>query len=388
MIWVWQNTYQISRKALGALLDLLLLVDDDGTGFDVRGLDGVRAEHFNNRMRKYLPLLEVFERDVPSTTDGESTAKVRDIPVNLLVDRLMKLSSETAVSEAFPGGKLLRGQETADNSLASEHVNCIPTLPRDGRRRSNMHGTLARSTPFAGVDGVKGSSSGRKVYVHDVCVANVNGAPAPFRILEIFWDADTSERVMVRARGFRPASDVRGVGEEDKRQGLLRVWEDLTPEAEVVLDVGDVLDVCEIYARADLDAHKHEGEWELGARSDAWEACISEGFVVASAQKRRRAGDPAPRPFAISHTPWSVEGTPEDPLFSLRREGFHLNGDNLPLFSAPLTMFNDAFNCHGMGNEVCVRLLYVYQCSRRVSPVQNELNTHPTSTSRCTDIYM
>ncbi|CAM9806208.1 unnamed protein product, partial [Ectocarpus sp. 12 AP-2014] len=126
LIWIWQHTHQISRKALGGLLDILLL-EDEGNGFDVRGLEGVDAEHFNNRMRQYLPLLRVLERNVPSTQESKSSSVVYDVPVNLLLARDMKLVSETALSETYPAGKILRGEEAAANSLTSDHVNCIPT---------------------------------------------------------------------------------------------------------------------------------------------------------------------------------------------------------------------------------------------------------------------
>lgn len=348
---MWQHTHQVSRKALKSLLDILLHEDEDG-GFDVKGLSRIDPEHFGARMRKYLPLLEVIERDVPSTVDGVSAAKVYDMPLNVVLERQMQLASESFLSEAFPAGKVLRGQETEGNSLASHHVNCVPTVPRDGKRRSNMHGTLARSTPFAGFDGIKGSQSQRKVYVHDVCVARVGNFPAPWRILEIFWDEER-EGIMVRARPFRIALEVQGVGDAERRDGLLRVWEDETPDASKLVEVAQVLDVCEIYTQDDLDAKSHSGDWDLGPRSPDWEACIGEGFV-ASAHKRRRPGDPAPRPFAVSHAPWSTEGTPDDPLFSLRREGFHFNDGDLPFFSAPIKIYNDAFNCFGMQNKVRV----------------------------------
>lgn len=153
LIFVWQHTHQVSQKALGGLLEVLLM-EDEGEGFDVRGLAGVDAAHFNDRMRPYLPLLLVVERDVPSTQQGTKTSPVYDFPLTVLLDRDTHLPSETALSVAYPGGKVLRGEEAAENGLASDHVNCVPTRPVGNVRGSNHHGTLARSTPFYGIDDI------------------------------------------------------------------------------------------------------------------------------------------------------------------------------------------------------------------------------------------
>ncbi|CAN0259863.1 unnamed protein product [Scytosiphon promiscuus] len=42
LIYVWQHTHQVSQKALRGLLEILLM-KDEGKGFDVRGLEGVDA---------------------------------------------------------------------------------------------------------------------------------------------------------------------------------------------------------------------------------------------------------------------------------------------------------------------------------------------------------
>ncbi|CAN0434404.1 unnamed protein product, partial [Ectocarpus sp. 13 AM-2016] len=68
-------------------------------------------------MRPYLPLLELLERDVPSTHDGTTSSVVYELPVNLLLDRVMQIPSETALSNAYPEGQLLRGEEATANSL-------------------------------------------------------------------------------------------------------------------------------------------------------------------------------------------------------------------------------------------------------------------------------
>ncbi|CBJ31804.1 expressed unknown protein [Ectocarpus siliculosus] len=240
-------------------------MEDEGCGFDVGGLKGVDAAHFSNRMRQYLPLLQILERDVPSTQQGKTSAVVYDVPVNLLLDRDMKLASETALSEAYPAGKLLRGEEAAMNSLTSDHVNCVPTKQVGNVRETNMNGTLSRTSPFMGIDGIKGSVCGRKVFIHDVCICAVGGTPTVCRLLELFWDVE-SRQVVATVRMFRSAAEVRHVGETETRGGLLRTWEDCTVGGELLLEVDDVLGLAEIYTVDEMDADKHDGEWDQGAR--------------------------------------------------------------------------------------------------------------------------
>lgn len=119
-------------------------------------------------MRESLPLLLILGRDVPSTHGGKTSATVYDVPFNLLLDRNMRLASETRLSESYPVGNVWRLDEASNNSLASDHIDCVPTVPKGNVVEYNMHGTRSRSTPFFGVDGVCGLASGRKVYVNDV----------------------------------------------------------------------------------------------------------------------------------------------------------------------------------------------------------------------------
>ncbi|CAB1099244.1 unnamed protein product [Ectocarpus sp. CCAP 1310/34] len=150
LLFVWQHVHRISQRALGGLLEVLLM-QYEGEPFDVRGLAGVDPEHFYDRMRTYLPLLELLERDVPSIHDGTTSSVVYDLPVNLLLERVMQIPSETVLSEAYPGWELLRGEEAAANSLTSDHINCVATRREGNVVNSNHNGTLARSTPFFGL---------------------------------------------------------------------------------------------------------------------------------------------------------------------------------------------------------------------------------------------
>ena len=350
MLWIWQHQYQISRKALGGLLNILLM-EDEGK-FDVRGLAGVDPEHFNSRMRPYLPLLELVERQVKSTRDGETTAAVYDIPVNLLIHRTMQLQSEMELSETFAGGKILRGEEAEQNSLTSDHLNCVPTRPVENVRRSNHHGTLARSSPFFGIDGIRATYDRTKVYINDCCVCNVGGSPALCRILGLFYD-ETRREVLVPVRMFRLTAEVRAVGGEEKLGGMVRAWEDVTPGSEIELKAADVLALAEIFTAAEVAAGQHNTDGDQPERSTPWERFVGEGFVKKAGNSRRKQGDSMPRSFAVSQSPWCREGTTDNPLFSLRSEGIHLNDlANLPFLSVPLTWYNDAFNYFDLTNKV------------------------------------
>lgn len=355
MLFSWQHTHQISQKALGGLIDILLS-EDEGCGFDVEGLRGVEARHFFDKMRKFLPLLTVLGREVPSTLGGVGSATVYDVPLNLLIDRDMRLASETGISASYPAGKVLRGNEAEENCFSSDHINCVPTLPKGNVVKSNMHGTLARSTPFFGIDGVKTQFAGRKVYVHDVGVCDIDGTPSPCRILELYWDEERMQ-AMASISFFRNVTEVRDVGDEEKRRGLLRVWEETPAEGKLNrIPVSAILDLCEIYTVEEVQAGQHTGDWDQGLRSSSWGAYVGEGFVRAPAKRRRRGGrGVGPKPQEVYRTPWNRQGTSEEPLFSVRAEGFHLNDSNKLFFSAPVTYYNDAFNCWGMGNKVCMR---------------------------------
>ncbi|CAB1108696.1 unnamed protein product [Ectocarpus sp. CCAP 1310/34] len=93
-----------------------------------------------------------------------------------------------------------------------------------------------------------------------------------------------------------------------------------------------------------------------GVRCTSWDRFWGEGFVVQARARRRRSEEDSTQKYEVTHAPWCKEGTSEDPLFVLRREGFHLNNDNLVVFSAPVVCYNDAFNCFGMGNKAVQRL--------------------------------
>ncbi|CAB1113668.1 unnamed protein product [Ectocarpus sp. CCAP 1310/34] len=293
-------------------------------------------------MRPYLPLLQLIKRDVPSAADETASSAVFDIPVNLLLHRTMQIESETALSETHPGGKLLRGEEIEANSLTSEHVNCVPTRREGNVMNSNHNGALAKSTPFFGFDGIRASVCGRKVYVHDCCACEVGGVLTLGRLMEIFYD-DVRRLVLVTVRLFRTAAEVRGVGEEERRGGLLRVWEDCSPGSGVELEAAKVLGLVEMET-----PQNRSGD---GGHPFPWDRFYAEGFVTAAGTKRRHQGDAMPKPFKVSEAPWHAEGTTDKPLFGVRHQGVHLNDMNLAFYSAPVVFSCDAFNAWGLGNK-------------------------------------
>ncbi|CAB1106243.1 unnamed protein product [Ectocarpus sp. CCAP 1310/34] len=342
LLFVWIHVHRISKRALRGLLEILLLLHE-GQPFDVNGLAGVDPEHFYGRMRPYLPMLQLLERDVPSTHDG-GTSSVYDIPVNLLLDRVMQIQSETALSEAYPGGKILRGEEAAANRLTSDHINCVPTRQEGNVMNSNQNGTLARSTPFFGFDGIRARVCGRKVYVNDTCVAEVEGVVTLCRMLKIFYD-EARQLVIVTVRLFRGVSEVRGVRQEERRGGLLRVWEDCTADGEVELKADAVLGLVEMETPHEMAP----AGGSQGGHNFPWDRFVGEGFVRRTGTKRPLQSSDLPKPFTVSESPWCMEGPAERPLWGLRRSGVHFNDTDLPFFSASLVFNCDAFNAFGMG---------------------------------------
>lgn len=153
LLWMFVHKFQISREAADGLVSTFQIKHED-QGFDVKDLEGFKGEHFYSRMRECLPLLEINEREVASTQEGRTTAKVFDTPLNLLIDRECRLLCSTDVSRKYPGGRIITNQEAEANDLASDHITSLPIKPKGHRCSSNMNGKLARNSPFFGIDGV------------------------------------------------------------------------------------------------------------------------------------------------------------------------------------------------------------------------------------------
>ena len=351
ILFVFVHKYQISREALEGLV-AILQIKHGGKGFDVNDLQGFSAEHFYARTRECLPPLEVKEREVPSTQEGCTSAKVYDTPLNLLLDRECRLFCSTDVSQKYPGGKIVSDEDVQGNCLASNHITSIPVKPKGNIRSSNMHGNLARNSPFFGIDGIYSQRNGRRIFVNDVCVCLMGEEEVLCRALELYWDEE-QHKVLVSVRRFHVASEVHNVGDDDTFEGLIRVWEEDGPNSIETLGVAAVLELGEIYSVDEVRRGVHTGAWVEGQRSE-WGPFVGEGFVrrgLASSKKRRRAGGAAASPpsFDVSYQPWARGGTADDPLFHIRQAGFYLNKNDLPFFSAPCVWMNDAFNATRMG---------------------------------------
>lgn len=351
--------YSLSRKQTCGLLRMLRTVYD-GRRFDIEDLKGVSGDKFLQRMRKYMPLMEVIKRRVPHSSGcSDRTAEVFDFPANLVLER--QLLSSAAMKTCFdnPGGKVMRGEEARSNRLASDHILSGPVRPRGNARRTNMHGELARSSPFFGYDGVLGRETGEKIHVHDLawCDLDDSGRKA-CRVMAQYWDEGRGV-LMASVRRFRGATEVEGEFRKGvKRNGLLRVWEEEDPASEVNIPSTALLAALDIYTPEEVSngLHLDGGGRGDGARSRGWESCVGEGFIKKQVQRKRARGSPAASElrFKVTNRPWAKEGTPDQPLFTIHKDSFRHNVKDLPFLSAPIVMYIDAFNAHGMGNKVRV----------------------------------
>ena len=371
----------MSRVMLDAVLYMLRFKDEEsGEGFDINDLEGVSAEHFVSRTRECMPLYEVYKTTVrgsPAAIAAEgpdATAEVYVVPANLIADR--QLQSRTAM-ETFlknPGGKTISKEEQIASNLSSPHIFCGPERPLRNKRRANMHGVLARSSPHFGYDGIRpaAGSKGRTIHVNDVAMCSlgpVDAAPRTCRVLELFWDSAAKKEMVALVRPFFSAaqvSDRSGGGRHltvfDVR--FLRLWEPLGKDESVIREIGtrQILDLCEIYSEASVRERKSKPEeWELGARQLAIQPlpCVGVSFLTstergdgAGTRKRSTPGGAVPSrtQYKVSE-PWSLEGTEDEPLFTIRGASYVHNVRNLPFVSMPLVLWKDGFNAHGLGTK-------------------------------------
>lgn len=250
----------------------------------------------------------------------------------------------------------MTSQEAEQNGLSSDHLFGVPAEPVGNALSTNMHGSLARSSPFFGFDGLLGARTGnRKVYINDVAMFDIEDVgTVPCRFLELYWDL-AQNVALVSVRRFRTRVEMRDVDGGERFKGLVRVWEEDGPHSKLTVRTSALQDVCEIYTRdeASLGVHFSE-EWEGGVRWSDWDAYVGEGFTLRR-PKRRLAGEHpshTPPPFIETSAPWSRGGTGTEPLFSIREPGFRHNVKNLPFASLPLVAMNDAFNALLMSNKV------------------------------------
>jgi len=337
------------------MLDGLLAIlrtRHNNQGFEVDEIRGVTAKHFYSRRRSHHPLLEVVETMVP-TKEGTHVPSY-SIPINLLLARKMQSPSFIEMCVQNPGGKVLSEEEAEQNRLGSHHLFAVPTEPLGNALSTNMHGALARTSAYFGVDGLLGArTGGRKVFINDVGMFTIAGKTLPCRLLKIFWDMAVGA-LLVGVRQFRSRVEVRDVEGPDRCHGLVRVWEEEGPKSEVILHNSTLEGPCEIYTRGEVSRDEHIKEpWVGGTRWADFHAYIGEGFVV-KRPKRMRDEDSGQQPpaFVVSNNRWWHEGSRGSPLFGIRYEGFRENFKNLVFVSTPLVVFNDAFNAYSINSKV------------------------------------
>lgn len=375
LMFVFVFKHQLSRVAVKDLFAMLRVRDGhdgDGAGngqnFDVADVPR-NEEHFVRRLRKYLPLLEVIHRTVPTKADGK-TASVYDIPLNLQYARFLRSKIAMKEMQAHPGGRVLRGVEATTNRIGSDHVFAGP-VERVGRARSTfMDGELSRRSPFFGFDGVL-CRGGRRVYVGEIVMAAVcaNGNVTdsrPCRILSIFWDAEVKQ-VCVTVRCFRYSEEVLGRQPEAsrRRSSVTRIWEEQGDCAERKLQPGALKDLCEVVTIGELAAKKHKDPWPMGERRSPTWTFVCEGFVKkrderAAARRRRKRGRVVEHtggtqigesPFEMTGT-WVRGGGEGESFPNMRGMCTYHNVENLPFCGVGTVINIDAFNVWSITNSV------------------------------------
>lgn len=335
----------------------------EGRGFDVADIPK-NADHFVDRMRRYLPLLEVIKRTVPTKTRGK-TADVFDIPLNLQYARFLESKRAMKEMEANPGGQVLRGEEATKNGLASDHVFAGPVERITNKRRTFMDGRLSRTTPFYGFDGVLcgGSKRPRRVYIGELVVAKVSeGGDAipkrrPCRILAVCWDERLSTMV-VTVRRFRYSHEVVGLAPAEHRQlaSVTRVWEEQGAHSECKVLPSALVDLCEILTKTELEGGKHKEPWSMGRRRGgdwSW-THVCEGFATRRSGRKRGRVQATPFVFCAEWARWGGKG---EAFHDMRGSATHHNDTDLPFCGIGTALNIDAFNVWSITNPVSVHEL-------------------------------
>lgn len=291
------HKFQLSEAMLSGLLAILTTVHN-GERFNVDDIRGVNAKYFYSRRRSQHPLLD-DQILVPTTRDDQILVPTSDIPINVILDRKLRSLSFVKCLESA-GGKVLTSQEAEQNGLSSHHLFGVPTEPLENALSTNMHGSLARSSPFFGFDGMLGVRTGnRKVYINDVAMFTIDDVrTVPCRFLELYWDL-AQNTAMVSVRRFRTRVEMRDVDGRERFKGLVRVWEEEGPDSKLAVGTGALQDVCEIYTRDKASFGMHldeqsEGGGSMGRLGRFWRG----GFHEAAAQTEE--GWRTLHPFASS----------------------------------------------------------------------------------------
>ena len=387
LLFIFAVKHQLSRVAMNDLFSILRFADGvqgDGEGegatFDAQHVPA-NGEHFVSRLRQYLPLLEVWVRDVPAKQSAGvgSFAKVYDIPITHIMDHLLKSPSVMAEMRASPGGEVLDRDQAAKVGLGSEHIFAMATSPVGNARRNYMHGRLASSMPLFTSDGFI-SHSGRRVYVSDMVMCDFRASQQaeprhlPCRVVRLYFDQAIGDLVVV-VRRFRNAKEVLGIDQSDDtrftRDGFVRVWEEIGAGAEVKLQgVDRVLDLCEVLSVFEVSEGRHRLPWVGGDRRSGW-TFVSEGFTRKTGNHFTRVGG--------ARNQWRRAGAEHDKYPDMRAPEVYHNEANLPFVNLPTSIYVDDFCVWGMSTPVSdgvdlfedVRAR-LYQCMYQVFSEGNE----------------
>ncbi|CAB1101885.1 unnamed protein product [Ectocarpus sp. CCAP 1310/34] len=336
LLFVFGVKHQLSRTGMTDLFDILTFVDGqpgdgagEGRGFDTADVPEI-GQKFVSRMPEFLPLFEVWVRDVVAKPDkkksgARTTAKVYDIPITQVLDFMLKSRSHMEEIFANPGGAVVGKEEGQKLGLAGEHLFPLPTRPARNARRNNMHGTLVQRIPQHNFDDFLAQAR-TKVYVGDVVMCDLRdeGSPdslqTPCRITATFF-VEKSRRLVVTVRLFRDAHEVLGVAHDDPafvQDGVVRVWEQVGDASEtdlrditqvldrVEVNVTQVLDQVEDFTRAELRDGAHLRPWiGAGTRREGW-TFVGEGFVTRRGHRFVRRRDP------FKEGGWRREGSEEE----------------------------------------------------------------------------
>lgn len=309
--------------------------------------------------RLFMPMLEVICRDVRQNPGARGkTAKVYDVPLNLIVDRLlqsrgaMKSMRQNLSGEVLPGG----------HGVRSEHYVGVPTRPASNLRRSLAHGEFACNTPLYGLDGIK-SVDREQVYVGDIAMCRVpacNDAPPaqwPCRLIGLYFDEDVaaadlsrSTAVMVRLRRFRTLSEVIGSAApaESTPHQLQRIWEESEAGADITVVVRpeEVLGLCRVLPEDAIAGVGNDlGDWKWSNLRAGW-TFAGAGFVTRRAQPTHRGGG-----FRIIDKRWKTQGSGDGRFVDVRADGVFHNEQGVPFIQFPFHLFNDRFACYGIGGS-------------------------------------
>lgn len=177
---------------------------------------------------------------------------------------------------------------------------------------------------------------------------------------------------MASVRRFRLADEVEGKvpQEDDRRFG--RTWEEEEDrdrkDVEYLVRSTDISDLCEMYTPEEADK-LGGGEWAEGRRS-CGRKFVCMGFVkrkdpppaaerrAKHPKRRRQLSDDSAGEYVVSREPWGKEGAPDDPRFSIRKEGFVHNSANDPYVAMPIIGMIDGFNSVGMQTKSTVGATY------------------------------